>query len=129
MEDLFRPRLQRHRHHGLRDPVADRGHPKDPDARPCGFGISTARTGGGKYVPDEIRFQILYKLFFRSVSNSASDCSSTPGAPLLALTRLYASHTNCLEMSNDLSVGPDLPTRLLPGNVPAARLLARTTHR
>src|SRR6266568_687879 len=45
---------------------------------PCGFGISTARTGGGKYVPDDIRFQIRYKLFFRSVSNSSMDCPSTP---------------------------------------------------
>jgi hypothetical protein len=26
---------------------------------PEDFGISTARTGGGKYVPDDIRFQIL----------------------------------------------------------------------
>jgi len=25
---------------------------------PEDFGISTARTGGGKYVPDDIRFQI-----------------------------------------------------------------------
>jgi len=29
---------------------------------PEDFGISTARTGGGKYVPDDIRFQILYRL-------------------------------------------------------------------
>jgi hypothetical protein len=105
------------------------GTPRTLTPPPCGFGISTARTGGGKYVPDESRFQILYKLFFRSVSNSASDCPSTPGAPLFALTRLYASHTNRLEMSNALSVGPDLPTRLLPDSVTAARLLERTTHR
>jgi hypothetical protein len=26
---------------------------------PDALGISTARTGGGKYVPDDIRFQIL----------------------------------------------------------------------
>ncbi len=26
---------------------------------PEDFGISAARTGGGKYVPDDIRFQIL----------------------------------------------------------------------
>jgi hypothetical protein len=26
---------------------------------PEAFGISTARTGGGKYVPDDIRFQTL----------------------------------------------------------------------
>jgi hypothetical protein len=96
---------------------------------PCGLAISTARTGGGKYVPAESRFQILYRLFFRSFSNSASDCSSTPGAPLFALTCLYASHTSCLEMSNDLSFGPDLLTRLLPDSVTATRLLEQTTHR
>jgi hypothetical protein len=40
---------------------------------PCCFGISTARTGGGKYVPDDIRFQILNRLFFRSASKPAMD--------------------------------------------------------
>jgi len=48
---------------------------------PSRFGIATALTGGGKYVPDDIRFQILYRLPFRSVSNAASDCPSTPAAP------------------------------------------------
>jgi hypothetical protein len=38
-----------------------------------------------------MRFQILNKLFFRSDSNSSRVSSSTPGAPLLAATRLYAS--------------------------------------
>jgi hypothetical protein len=42
------------------------------------------------------------------------DCSSTRGAPWLALTRWCASHTSCLEMTNDFSVGLDLLTRLLP---------------
>lgn len=54
---------------------------------PYGFGISTARTGGGKYVLDDIRFQILYRLFLRSASKSAMDTPSTPAAPLFALTR------------------------------------------
>src|SRR5262249_27063166 len=36
------------------------------------FGISTSRTGGGKYEPDDIRFQILYRLLSRSCSNAAS---------------------------------------------------------
>jgi hypothetical protein len=30
-----------------------------------------------------------------SASKSTMDCPSTPAAPLFALTRLYASHTNC----------------------------------
>ena len=58
---------------------------------PCAFGISTAFTGGGKYVPEDIRFQILYRLFFRSVSNSSIDSPSTPGAPLFAFTFCHAS--------------------------------------
>src|SRR3954451_11229039 len=50
------------------------------------------------------------------------DCPSTPEAPLLALTCLYASHTNCFDITNGLSTEPDLPTRLLPGReVPVAR--------
>src|SRR6266487_3812971 len=60
------------------------------------FGISTALTGGGKYVPELIRFQSLYRLFFKSCSNSWRDCPSTPPAPSLALTLRYASHTTCL---------------------------------
>ena len=85
---------------------------------PCGFGISTARTGGGKYVPDDIRFQILYRLFFRSASKSSIDCPSTPAAPLFALTRLYASQTSPFEISNDLTFGSDLLTRSPPGTAP-----------
>src|SRR5260370_30211081 len=90
---------------------------------PCGFGISTARTGGGKYVPEDIRFQILYRLFFRSDSKSSMDCPSTPAAPLFSLTLLYASHTSRFGISNDLSFGPDLPTRFLPEH----RLVARAS--
>ena len=45
-----------------------------------------------------------------------------PAAPLLRLTCLYASHTSCFGMTNGLSIGPDLPTRLLPGDaLPVAR--------
>src|SRR5262252_5062209 len=102
------------------------GIPKILVPPPCGFGISTARTGGGKYVPEDILFQIRYKLFSRSASNSSMDCRSTPAAPFFALTLLYASHTSLFEMSNDLSFGSDLPTRVLPDQV---RLFARTKPR
>src|SRR6266536_4261518 len=66
------------------------------------FGISTALTGAGKYVPELIRFHSLYRLFFNSCSNSCRDCPSTPPAPSLALTRQYASHTTCFEIANRL---------------------------
>jgi hypothetical protein len=81
---------------------------------PPALGISTARTGGGKYEPDDIRFQILYKFPCRSVSNAASDCPSTPGAPLLASTLQYAFQTFHFEMSYGLLVDPDSPMQLLP---------------
>src|ERR1019366_9244200 len=67
---------------------------------PFAFGIFTVRTGGGKYLPDDIRFQILYRFPFRFLSKSAIDCSSTPAAPWFAFTRLYASQTSCLEIQN-----------------------------
>jgi hypothetical protein len=35
------------------------GTPSTRVPPPCGLGISTAFTGGGKQVPDDIRFQIL----------------------------------------------------------------------
>src|SRR5487761_172086 len=97
------------------------GTPRIRVPPPCGFGISTALTGGGKYVPEDIRFQILYRLFLRSDSKSSMDCPSTPAAPLFFLTLLYASHTSRFGISNDLPSGPDLPTRLLPEH----RLVAR----
>ena len=64
------------------------------------LGDSTASTGGGKYDPDDIRFQILYRLFFRSDPNSAIDCPSTPGASFLAFTFSHASQTARFEISN-----------------------------
>ena len=62
-------------------------------------------TGGGKYDPDDIRFQILYRLFFRSASNISRLTPSAPAAPLLARTFRYARHTSLLEMSNGLPDG------------------------
>src|ERR1700737_1178263 len=67
---------------------------------PFFFGMATAFTGGGKYVPDDIRFQSLYRLFFKSASKSAIDCSSTPQPPALALTALKASYTSFFGMLN-----------------------------
>src|SRR5574342_288983 len=87
---------------------------------PDALGISTARTGGGKYVPDDIRFQILYRLFPRSFSKSSMDCLSTPAPPLFALTCFHACHTKTLGMANGFPSGSDWLTRLLPGQVPVA---------
>src|SRR5918999_3148127 len=52
-------------------------------------------------------------LFSKSSSNAAIDCPSTPAAPWLALTRLYASHTWRLEISNGFA----LSNRFLPSLV------------
>src|SRR5215469_6988377 len=81
---------------------------------PEALGISTARTGGGKYVPDDIRFQILYNLPPRPSSNISMVTPSAPAAPPFALTRFHACHTRRLGMSNGLPSGPDMLARLLP---------------
>src|SRR5229473_1090338 len=57
-----------------------------------------------------MRFQSLERLSPRLTSNSAIDCPSTPAAPWLALTRLYASHTSRFGISNGFA----LFTRFLP---------------
>ena len=91
---------------------------------PEAFGISTARTGGGKYVPDDIRFQILYRLSLRPALKSSMVTPSAPGAPPLAATRSHACQISVFGMSNGFSSCPDMLTRLLPG--PRPRLLAIT---
>ena len=50
----------------------------------------TARTGGGIQLPDDNRFQILYRFPFRSRSKSFSIWLSTPA---FAFIRRYASTT------------------------------------
>src|ERR1035438_10440081 len=57
-----------------------------------------------------MQFQSLYRLFFKSASNSSIDWSSTPAAPRFAFTRLYASQTNRLGILHDFA----LSKRLLP---------------
>src|SRR6266545_3226229 len=62
--------------------------------------MATAFTGGGKYVPDDIRFQTLYRFSFKDFAKSSIDCLSTPAAPALAFTALKASYTSCFGMVN-----------------------------
>src|SRR3954454_3619399 len=69
---------------------------------PVAFEIATALTGGGKYVPDDIRFQILYRLSFSFCAKSANDCRSTPAAPPFSLTFRSASQMSIFGISNDL---------------------------
>ena len=88
MEDRLHLRLQVQPHDRLGDPVRHCRHAQSSDPCPSRFGISTARTGGGKYVPDDIRFQSLYRFPFRSCSNSAIDSPSTPGSPVVRLDPL-----------------------------------------
>src|ERR1019366_3048379 len=96
---------------------------------PCGFGISTARTGGGEQVPEESRFQILYRLFFRSDSNSAIVTASTPGAPLFALTFSHASQTACFEIANGLPGASTSSIRFLPEHFRLIRRIKPRTTR
>ena len=58
MEDGLRTGFQRQRRHCLRYPVAHGGHAENARAS-RGLGYLHGPTGGGEYVPDDIRFQIL----------------------------------------------------------------------
>src|SRR6476620_7174242 len=100
------------------------GTPSNLVPPPCGFGISTARTGGGNQVPEGIRFHTLYRLPCRSASNSSIDTPSTPGAPLFALTFSQASFMAHFEISNGLPGAFNSSMQLLP-NLPA-QLIERT---
>src|SRR5215470_17491653 len=51
-----------------------------------------------------MRFQILYRFPDKSASNCSIVCSSTPAAPRLDLTALYASYTKRLSILNGLFV-------------------------
>src|SRR5262245_4045919 len=83
--------------------------------RPSPVGISTRRTGGGKSLPEDTRFQSLERLFVRSLSHSAIDWPSTPAAPWLALTCLYASQTSRVEILNGFAFSIRcLPSRVDP---------------
>ena len=80
------------------------GTPNNLTPPPCGFGTSTALTGGGKYDPEESLFHVTYKLFRRSASYSSIVHPSTPGPPWFALTFLNASTTACFGIANGLPV-------------------------
>jgi hypothetical protein len=81
---------------------------------PFFFGISTARTGPGKYDPDDIRFHSLKRLPERSPSNCSTVTPSAPADPPFSLTFNHASHTNRLGMTYDFpsNLGSDM--RFLP---------------
>jgi len=51
-------RFQVHLDDRLGDPIRNGRYAQTPIA-PSFFGIATDRTGGGKYVPDDMRFQSL----------------------------------------------------------------------
>src|SRR3954469_2883324 len=85
------------------------GTPSIQTPPPCGLGISTALTAGGRRTPSSSDSRSL-----RSASNSSRSTSSTPGAPLLALTCRHASQTISLGIANDFSFGPGMLLRLLP---------------
>ena len=78
------------------------------------LGISTARTGPGKYDPDDIRFHSRKRFPFRSSSNCSMLTPSAPAAPPLSLTFNHASHTNRLGMTCDLPFNLGSCTRFLP---------------
>ena len=123
MKDRLRPGFQRQRHHRLRDPVGHGRHPEDPVShRHCGLGISTAFTGGGKYVPDDIRFQILYRLFLRSASNVRDGLPVHPGGTLVGPDSLVRLPHQLLRISQTACpLNLTCPLVSSQDNVPVAR--------
>ena len=119
MEPRLHQLFQMHGHHRLSHPVCDRRHAEHSDPAAVRLGdLHCPAPGAESSDPELIRFQILYRLSSRSASNSSSDCPSTPGAPLFAATRLYASHTIGLGISNGLSWALACSLRFLPGPRP-----------
>ena len=91
------------------------GTPSNASLPPCDFGISTAFTGGGKYVPEDIRFQILYRLPRRSCSNSPIDCVVHPRRTLLGLNPpVRLPHLLLRDHETACPADLGLLTRLLP---------------
>src|SRR5260370_12310202 len=76
---------------------------------PEAFGISTARTGGGKYVPDDIRFQLLYRLFPRPALKSSMVTPSSPRGPPFIPPPLHALHHTPYRHPNHFPHRPDHP--------------------
>ena len=113
MEDGFRSRTQYYRHHSLGDPAGDTRYPESPYAASA-FRYFHRPDRRWKVLPDESRFQSLYRLSFSSCANSVSDCPSTPAAPLLALTFWYAFHTRAFGISNGLPADLVSLIRFLP---------------
>lgn len=96
MEYGFDPFHEMPGHHRLGDSVGHRGQTQDP------YAASRRRLGDfhrtHRRVPENILFQIWYKLFFRSFSNSSMGWPPMPGAPLFAFTpscgiEAFISHT------------------------------------
>ncbi|RPK37217.1 hypothetical protein EES39_31090 [Streptomyces sp. ADI92-24] len=81
MERRLHPDSEMSGHHGLSNAVSDSGNAEHSCAATMLLGDLHRSHRRGKYVPDDIRFQILYRLPRRSDSKSAMDCPSTPGAP------------------------------------------------
>ena len=82
MKDRFDLRLQPARHHRLGDPVRRSSARQGFSSHRHAVSVSPPPSPEAESSdPDDIRFQIRYRLFFRSLSNSSSVTPSTPGAP------------------------------------------------
>jgi hypothetical protein len=82
------------------------------------FGISTARTGPGKYDPDDMRFHSLYRLPRRSASNRSIVAPSAPAAPPFSFTFSHASHTSRFGISCVLPCNIGSVMRFIPPGWP-----------
>ena len=125
MEDRFDLRLQPPGHHRLGDSVRDRRHARASSSHRRAVSVSPPPSPEAESSdPEDIRFQILYRLFFRSFSNSSIVTHPPPAHPDSPSPSRYASHTSRFEISNDLPDDFSLSTATPPG--PTLRLIDRT---
>ena len=88
-------------------------------APPPFFGISTARTGPGKYDPDDMRFHSLNRLSCRRPANCSIVTPSGPAAPPFSSTFSHASQMRRFGMSCDLPCNFGSCMRFLPSGCPS----------
>ena len=106
MEPRLHQRLQMHGHDRLRDPVRDRGHAEHSDPAAVRLGDlhrpDRRRKVGPRAHPIPDLVEVVPQIGLELVQRPARPL---PAAPLLALTRRYASHTIGLGIANGLSLG------------------------
>jgi hypothetical protein len=113
MEDRLDPRREVVGYHGLGDPISDRRnsqHPNSPARLRNVHGLHRRREVAARAEPIPDLVEIVAKIFLEL---SEADFVHT-GCALVLLTCRKASHTCCLEISNDFPSDVVVLTQFLP---------------